>query len=345
MTTQKTDLKSLQKKSGTEIAKMKPKDQVRTLLAQNQAAIAKILPKHVTPDRMMQVALTAFTTTPALQDCYIPSLISSVVQASSMGLEPNTALGHAYLLPFKNNQKNRMDCQLIIGYRGMIDLARRSGEIISISAHAVYQNDDFAFEYGIEEKLRHIPSEDGHPDNEDLTHAYAIAHLKGGGHVFEVMTKKQIDKARSMSKTGGSSWGPWAKHYEEMARKTVIRRLFKYLPASIQMASAVQVDEEADRGEQHNIFEGDFTVEGAEQDAITTDMVMGGDVDEETGEVVEPAKKKAPPPKKKAAPRKKAAKTAAKPDPEAPADKEPAGENVDPEFWGEEADDPGVSME
>ena len=304
---QKTSLSDLQKKTGKDIAEMKPKDQLKTLLAQNSAAIAKILPKHVTPDRMMQVALTAFTSTPALHNCYVPSVIGAVVQSASMGLEPNTVLGHAYLLPFKNTKKNRMDCQLIIGYRGLIDLARRSGEIVSINAHAVYSQDEFSYEYGLEEHLRHIPSEEDNPG--ELTHVYAIAHLKGGGHVFEVMTKKQVDKVRAMSKTG--KFGPWADHYEAMARKTVIRRLAKYLPMSVQMAQAVDIDERAERNDQDfgNIF----------------------------GEAEVVKEEQAPPPKKKAAPKKKASKATKEPvmhDPEP----EPEMSEAAKEFFGEDDD-------
>lgn len=298
--TAKTSLSDLQKKTSKEIAELKPKDQVKTLLAQNAAAIAKILPKHVTPDRMMQVALTAFTSTPALQECYVPSLIGAVVQSASMGLEPNTVLGHAYLLPFKNKKKNRTDCQLIIGYRGMIDLARRSGEIVSINAHVVREGDDFSYEYGLDEHLRHVPSEDEHGD---ITHAYAIAHLKGGGHVFEVMTRKQIDEVRAMSKSG--NYGPWKDHFEAMARKSVIRRLSKYLPMSVQMAMAVDTDEKADRNEQDfgSIFEGDFTTEGV-------DPVGDASFDDDEVVAEQEDDKKPSSPKKKAAVKKKRAKPA-----------------------------------
>lgn len=310
-----TDIKDLKKASGKDLAKMAPKDQVKALLMQNSAALKNVLPKHVTPDRMMQVALTAFTTTPALQECYVPSLISSVVQASAMGLEPNTVLGHAYLVPFNNKKKRRTDCQLIIGYRGLIDLARRSGEIISLNAHAVYQQDEFSYEYGLEEHLRHIPSEDDDPG--ELTHVYAIAHLKGGGHVFEVMTKKQVDKIRAGSQSGGSQYSPWSTHYEAMARKTVIRRLAKYLPMSVQLATAVDADEKAERGEvasEFNIFEGEFETQGLEP---------------------EHEEEQPPPPKKKSSKKKRAA-TEAKPDPDAPKQSESARE-----FFGDEEEEVG----
>ena len=138
----------------------------------------------------------------------------------------------------------------------MIDLARRSGQIVSISARTVRDGDNFHFEYGLNESLTHIPGE-----NEDspITHVYAVAKLKDGGIQFEVMTKKQIEKVREKSKAGDS--GPWKDHWEEMAKKTVIRRLFKYLPVSIEMQRAVILDEKAEANvdqEHASIFEGEY---------------------------------------------------------------------------------------
>ncbi|EBG1618414.1 recombination protein RecT, partial [Salmonella enterica] len=166
--------------------------------------------------------------------------VSAIVQCSQLGLEPGGALGHAYLLPFgnKNEKSGKKNVQLIIGYRGMIDLARRSGQIASLSARVVREGDDFSFEFGLEEKLVHRPGE-----NEDapVTHVYAVARLKDGGTQFEVMTRKQIELVRAQSKAGNN--GPWVTHWEEMAKKTAIRRLFKYLPVSIEIQRAVSMDE------------------------------------------------------------------------------------------------------
>lgn len=124
--------------------------------------------------------------------------------------------------------------QLIIGYRGMIDLARRSGQIVSISARTVRESDQFNYCYELDERLEHVPS-----GNEDapISHVYAVARLKDGGVQFEVMTLKQIEAVRSQSKAANS--GPWISHFEEMAKKTLIRRLFKYLPVSIESQRAV----------------------------------------------------------------------------------------------------------
>ncbi len=223
------------KKPKTDLATMKPKDQVKHLLEQNKTAIAQAIPRHMNPERLMKVAQTAITTTPALLECYVPTLLGGIIQCAQMGLEPNTVLGHAYLVPFFNNKKGRKDAQVIIGYKGLIDLARRSGQVTSIAAHAVRKGDLFEFQYGLEEKLRHIPAEG---DRGDITHFYAVAHMKDGGHAFEVMTKAQVEKIRAGTKGNKV----WADHFEEMGRKTVIRRLAKYLPLSVEFATGMAQD-------------------------------------------------------------------------------------------------------
>ncbi|WP_252356488.1 recombination protein RecT, partial [Escherichia coli] len=187
-----------------------------------------------------RIATTEIRKVPALGNCDTMSFVSAIVQCSQLGLEPGSALGHAYLLPFgnKNEKSGKKNVQLIIGYRGMIDLARRSGQIASLSARVVREGDEFSFEFGLDEKLIHRPGE-----NEDapVTHVYAVARLKDGGTQFEVMTRKQIELVRSQSKAGNN--GPWVTHWEEMAKKTAIRRLFKYLPVSIEIQRAVSMDE------------------------------------------------------------------------------------------------------
>lgn len=228
------DIAELKNKK-TDLVAMKPKDQVKHLLEQNKLAIAQAMPRHMNPDRLLKVAQTAVTTTPALLECYLPTLLGGIIQCSQMGLEPNTVLGHAYLIPFQNKKKNRKEVQVLVGYKGLIDLARRSGQIESIAAHAVRKGDLFEYEYGLTEKLRHIPTES---DRGEITHFYAVAHMKDGGHAFEVMTRKQVEKIRD----GGNRNPVWSEHFEEMGRKTAIRRLAKYLPLSVEFATSVAQD-------------------------------------------------------------------------------------------------------
>lgn len=252
---------------------------IHGFLDKYKSEIARALPKHMTADRMARIALTEFRKTPALMECDPATLFGAVIQCAQLGLEPGGSLGHAYLLPFKNTKTGRKDVQFIIGYRGMIDLARRSGQIVSISTRAVHANDQFSYEFGLTEDMRHKPDETGNPG--PLTHVYSVARLKDGGVQFEVMSKAEIDKVRAQSKAGGS--GPWVTHYEEMAKKTVIRRLFKYLPVSVEMATASVMDERAEAGlGQDN----DMIIEGVATENVDTEQNDDAQfVDVETGEI------------------------------------------------------------
>lgn len=228
-------------------------------LQKNEKKIMAALPEHMTVTRMLSIVMTEVRKTPKLTKCSLPSLFSAVLQCSQLGLEPGNALGHAYLIPYADT------CQFIVGYRGMIDLARRSGQIISITAQTVYENDHFEFEFGLNEKLKHVPA-DG--ERGRLVRVYALAKLKDGGYQFDVMSKEQVDKIRSRSKSKDN--GPWVTDYEEMAKKTVIRKLFKYLPVSIELQKAAALDESAERGEQDNRYVIDGEFEEANEHEKTT---------------------------------------------------------------------------
>ena len=249
--------------------------------------IAAALPKHMSADRMARVATTAIRSTPKLLECTPESLFGAIIQCSQLGLEPSNGLGHAYLLPFDKNEKRggqwvkvSTEVQLIIGYRGMLDLARRSGQIETIEAHAVYAGDTFECELGLNSKLVHIPAWDNpkRGDPATLIFVYAVAKLKDGGTQFQVMSKAGVDAIRERSKAKNS--GPWVTDYEQMALKTVTRRLFKWLPVSIEIQNAVSLDEAADRGEQNMgaILDGDYVREQVAQvagdDAPSFDSVL-----------------------------------------------------------------------
>lgn len=228
--------------------------------------IKMALPKHMTPDRMLRVAMTELRKVPKLQQCHPASFIGAIIQCSQLGLEPGGHLGHVYLIPFENRKSGTIECQVIPGYKGMLELANRSGKVSSPQAHAVYENDFFEFEYGLTPKLRHIPARD---NRGKIIYVYACVSIKDGGNQFEVMSLEEVNSIRARSKTANS--GPWQTDYEEMARKTVIRRLFKYLPVSIEMVQAITLDEAADRGDQQNA-----TLAAAAFDTINTHLDEGG---------------------------------------------------------------------
>lgn len=224
-----------------------------------QSQMAMALPKTMTAERLTRIVMTECRKVPDLFKCAPESFYGAVLQCASLGLEPGSALGHCYLLPYKS--KNGLQAQLIIGYRGMIDLARRSGQIISLSAYCAYEKDEFEYRLGLEPDIRHIPSPLA--DRGAVIYVYAVAKLKGGGVQFEVMSRADIEAVRKQSKA--KDFGPWVTHWDEMAKKTVIRRLFKYLPVSIEAVRAVEVDEKADRGEavsQQDFIDGEFIEKG-----------------------------------------------------------------------------------
>lgn len=235
----------------------KPKDLAHLMSSPAvQQQIKAALPRHMTPERMARIATTEMRKIPKLAECNPMSFLGAVIQCSQLGLEPGGSLGHVYLIPFGK------EVQVIVGYRGMIDLARRSGQLVSIDARAVYEGDTFECILGLESKLNHTPdwNNPNRADPAKLRFVYAVAKLKDGGTQFDVMSKVEVDAIRKRSKSSGS--GPWVTDYAAMALKTVVRRLFKYLPVSIELQHAVGIDEMADAGiSQQNsaILDGQFT--------------------------------------------------------------------------------------
>lgn len=244
--------------TGTEI-QTTPSQRLRDLLTREHMtkSIQAVLPKHLTAERIVKVALAAAQRQPLLLECTPNSFLAAVMQAAELGLEPGSALGHAYLVPFKKG--NQYECSLIVGYRGMISLARRSGEIVSIETHPRYLRDEFKRTQGLEPTLIHVPWEPAYSATGDivgpgdpgpLIGVYAIARLRDGGVQTEYMSRADVERIRMMSAKGKYDEGPWHDHYTEQARKTVLRRIFKYLPVSIELAKALEfartVDGEAD---------------------------------------------------------------------------------------------------
>ncbi|MNO55008.1 recombination and repair protein RecT [compost metagenome] len=215
---------------------------INDLFEQMKPAIAQAIPKHLTPDRLLRIATTSIRTNPKLKVCTPESLLGAVMQCAQLGLEPSI-LGHAYLIPYKNKNKETGqyvdECQFQIGYKGLIELARRTGQISSIMAQAVYEKDQFEYEYGINEKLKHVPA-DG--DRGPVVKYYAYAKFKDGGYSFLVMSRRDIEIHRDKF-SKAKSYGPWVDHFDEMAKKTVLKALMKYMPISVEFQRAVDQDE------------------------------------------------------------------------------------------------------
>lgn len=242
----------------------KPKS-FAAMLETMKPQLAAALPKHLSADRMARIALTCYRNTPKLAECDPTSVIAAVVQCAQLGLEPGL-MGQAYLIPFKKSWKvgnqwhSRMECQFMPGYRGLVTLARRGGEITSLNAELVYENDEFELSLGVDQKLTHKPKLEG--DRGAIKLVYAVAKFKDGGYHFDWMTMDAVQKIRERNdkkntRNGEARETPWDTDEAEMIKKTMIRRITKMLPMSVELAQAVAVADAVDMGK-HAILDGDF---------------------------------------------------------------------------------------
>lgn len=218
---------------------------VRDDLTRMKPQIMAALPRHISPDRLLRITLQSIQNTPALLDCTPRSLYAAVLECATLGLEPGV-LGHAYLVPYKGR------VQMIPGYKGLIDLAKRSGAVLGIEARVVYEKDEFDFEYGDAGFIRHRPYFAEDPGK--LVAAWAMAILTSGFKQKEVMPARDVLAIKKRSPAAARG-GPWATDEPEMWRKTVVRRLCKYLPLSSELSRAVALDERIEAGIPQNLEE------------------------------------------------------------------------------------------
>lgn len=271
---------------------------IKKELADNFAAIKSIVPKHMTPERLARITLTAISRTPKLAECTPASIVGAVMNCATLGLEPNL-IGHAYLVPFYNGKAGVMECQFQIGYKGQIDLIRRTGDVSKIYAETVYENDLFVYLKGEDKRLIHVPFDMLHllenflPDKDggflDIMIAeavrdirkrnpkdqgkpvryYSAYRLKDGSFDFVTMTKQQClihAETFSKSKYNGNFVGPWLEHFDAMCKKTCIKEMAKYMPISIEIQEKLTTDEAVlklrkDNGiESDSIFDTEYKV-------------------------------------------------------------------------------------
>lgn len=240
--------------------------------------LMNVLPKTLTPDRLVRIAMTEIRMNPKLAECDPMSFAGAIMRCAQIGLEPSSERAHVYLIPFRNAKFNRTECQVIIGYRGFLSLASQAN--IYIESDVVYENDDFEFKKGLETKLSFCPCITG--DRGNIIGAYAMARVvtPNGSiiHIPEFMPKSDIDKIMMTSKSSHSPESIWKKHYDAMARKTVIRKLFKYTPINAELDSAVNIDELADRDAQNN---GEYIKEGFNMREVTPEVQLPNETAEE----------------------------------------------------------------
>lgn len=220
-------------KKGT-LAGLKHTD-VETVLQGMKSQVAQALPKHVSAERVIQMTTTLISQNPAIAQCSAASIVGAMMQASILGFRPVNALGQCYFVPYGGQVSFQ------IGYKGWIDLARRSGQIKNLYAYCVRQGDEFEYELGLEPKLKHTPKSG--PDQQ-MTHVYAVAHYKDGGYDFIVLTRSEVESLRMrnpMQKAAPA--GPWKSDYEAMAKAKAIKQLAKFMPLSDEMQQASVSDD------------------------------------------------------------------------------------------------------
>lgn len=229
--------------------------------------MALALPKHMSADRMARLALTAFSTNKALQECTTDSILASLMTATQLGLEPGIN-GQGYLIPYKGI------CTFVPGWKGLVDLVARAGRA-TVWTGAVYEGDQFDYQLGDEPYCRHRPGDGG----DQLTHIYAIGRVRDAQMpVIEVWTRGKVQKhLKQYNKVGTRHYAMASEsNFEMYARKVALLQVLKYMPSSIELANAITVSHAAEAG-QATVIEGDFVT-------ISTETVDG-----ETGEITQHA--------------------------------------------------------
>lgn len=262
----------------------KPKS-VKDLIEIRMPEIQKVLPSVISPQQFLRLTLNAIQSTPHLMECTMPSFYGAVMQCAQLGLKPNVN-GEAYLIPFKNNKKGGVyECQFIVGYKGLMLLARRSGEVANIDAQTVYENDEFDLSYGFDPALVHKPYLKG--DRGKPVGFYATVMLKDGGKSAHYMTVEDAQKyGKRYSKAYNNS--PWMTDFEAMAKKSCLRQVLKYAPMSTDVDGAIRTDEKVLKFEENKELDGGIVE--IEEDEPTAEDIAEAAADiqaDEDGVVIE----------------------------------------------------------
>lgn len=230
---------AISKAKGGRVATASGTATMKAYITKMQGEIAKALPSVITTERFTRIVMSAISAAPQLANTTPQSFLGAMMTAAQLGMEPNTPLGQAYLIPYKN--KDILECQFQLGYKGMIDLAYRSGDVQIIQAHEVCENDEFSYSFGLESSLRHVPA---NRDRGEIILYYAMFRTKSGGFGFEVMSREDVQRhAARYSKSYNSKYSPWVTNFDEMAKKTVLKKALKYAPMKSDFVRAVSNDE------------------------------------------------------------------------------------------------------
>jgi recombination protein RecT len=208
---------------------------LKGLVKRMEKEIEKALPNFIDKDRFIRIAITSLSANPKLNECTKESFLLALMHCAQLGLEPNTPLGHAYIIPYKNNKKGTVEAEFQIGYKGLIELAYRSDLFLNIYSKEIYENDVFEYEYGLNPKLIHKPT---FKNRGEIIGYYALFKLKNGGFHFEIITSQEaVEFAKENNNTYSKGYGIWNNEFHEMAKKTVIKRVLKYAPIKVEVTN------------------------------------------------------------------------------------------------------------
>lgn len=225
---------------------------LQRILAAHEGSLRKAIAKNMDSGRLIRVAVNAMHRTPALWNCTMSSIVNSVVLSGVLGLEPNTPLQHAYLIPYGK------ECTFQPGYRGLMHLAHRTAGVKKFDPHLVFVGDEFEVEYGFHERFRHVPKD----QSEDWLGAYSYVKFQDGEPSVLYMPKARILKVRdtfSKAYQQKKESSPWTTSEDEMALKTVIKRHIKRFDLTIEIAMAAEADDQAERDmKQESFIEAEF---------------------------------------------------------------------------------------
>ena len=262
------DIKTaLAEKAGKKEVKLTKGMSIEDMIKAMAPEIKNALPEVMKPERFTRMALSTLNNNPKLRECSQITFLAAMMNAAQLGLEPNTPLGQAYLIPYRNHGK--MECQFQLGYKGLIDLVYRNPNIQTVQAQCVYENDEFEYELGLNPKLVHRPAL---KDRGNVRLFYGLFKLVNGGFGFEVMSKEDMDTyAKEYSKAFDSSYSPWKNNYTGMAQKTVIKKALKYAPLKAEFRKALSSDEtiktefceDMSEVQSENIFDTEYQEEAA----------------------------------------------------------------------------------
>lgn len=217
-------------------------DEVKAMMDTLAPDFAAMLGRQMQTDRFKRIVLNLITLNPRLLECTTQSLANAILQAAATGMEPNTQLGLCFIIPRRNTRSNTVEATFQIGYQGLLALARRSGQIVDVHADIVFEADEYDSAHGSQSYLTHKPARI--KDRGAMILVYAYARLKNDGFVFVELLPHEIAARKARSKSGDD--GPWKTDPFEMAKKTALITLSKYLPKTIEMTFGIEEDYEPD---------------------------------------------------------------------------------------------------